>query len=165
MDGKRVKAIIFDLDNTLIETRRAGEVAVRKVIMSHLSQTFQDNLNSLNWSELLLNKYSAIFNLIVKSLLSLSWKLMADCAAFKSHGKEIDSAFQPFDFLLFNWMCCFLTSHQNDRVERRCEYFILIINFSLFQSRPDTFLWNPEFLHFERCRQHLWALSVLALTV
>lgn len=33
MDGKRVKAIIFDLDNTLIETRWAGEVAIQKVIM------------------------------------------------------------------------------------------------------------------------------------
>lgn len=33
MEGKGVKAIIFDLDNTLIETRRAGEVAVQKVIM------------------------------------------------------------------------------------------------------------------------------------
>lgn len=33
MNKKRVKAIIFDLDNTLIETRRAGEVAIQKVIM------------------------------------------------------------------------------------------------------------------------------------
>lgn len=33
MDEKRVKAIIFDLDNTLIETRWAGEVAIQKVIM------------------------------------------------------------------------------------------------------------------------------------
>lgn len=33
MNNKRVKAIIFDLDNTLIETRRAGEVAIQKVIM------------------------------------------------------------------------------------------------------------------------------------
>ncbi|TNM99661.1 hypothetical protein fugu_012694 [Takifugu bimaculatus] len=30
MEEKRVKAIIFDLDNTLIETRRAGEVAIQK---------------------------------------------------------------------------------------------------------------------------------------
>lgn len=33
MDKKRVKAIIFDLDNTLIETRCADEVAIQKVIM------------------------------------------------------------------------------------------------------------------------------------
>lgn len=33
MDGKLVKAILFDLDNTLIETRRAGDVAIQKVIM------------------------------------------------------------------------------------------------------------------------------------
>lgn len=33
MDEKRVRAIIFDLDNTLIETRWAGEVAIQKVIM------------------------------------------------------------------------------------------------------------------------------------
>lgn len=31
MDGKKVKAIIFDLDNTLIETGRAGDVALQKV--------------------------------------------------------------------------------------------------------------------------------------
>ncbi|XP_070696978.1 N-acylneuraminate-9-phosphatase [Pempheris klunzingeri] len=30
MDGKAVKAVLFDLDNTLIETRRAGGVAIRK---------------------------------------------------------------------------------------------------------------------------------------
>ncbi|XP_061601036.1 N-acylneuraminate-9-phosphatase [Cololabis saira] len=30
MDGKAVKAILFDLDNTLIETRQAGEVAIQK---------------------------------------------------------------------------------------------------------------------------------------
>lgn len=33
MEERRVKAIIFDLDNTLIETRRAGEVAIQKVRM------------------------------------------------------------------------------------------------------------------------------------
>lgn len=33
MDGKKVKAIIFDLDNTLIETGRAGNVALQKVFM------------------------------------------------------------------------------------------------------------------------------------
>lgn len=32
MDGKIVKAIIFDLDNTLIDTGRAGDVALQKVI-------------------------------------------------------------------------------------------------------------------------------------
>lgn len=31
MEGKKVKAIIFDLDNTLIETGRAGDVALQKV--------------------------------------------------------------------------------------------------------------------------------------
>lgn len=31
MDRKAVKALIFDLDNTLIETKRAGEVAIQKV--------------------------------------------------------------------------------------------------------------------------------------
>lgn len=31
-DGMAVKAILFDLDNTLIETSRAGEVALKKVI-------------------------------------------------------------------------------------------------------------------------------------
>lgn len=40
MDEKRVKAILFDLDNTLIETRWAGEVAIQKVIMSHLNLHF-----------------------------------------------------------------------------------------------------------------------------
>ncbi|KAM6916224.1 N-acylneuraminate-9-phosphatase [Xenentodon cancila] len=30
MDGKAVKAILFDLDNTLIETRQAGGVAIQK---------------------------------------------------------------------------------------------------------------------------------------
>ncbi|XP_008302999.1 N-acylneuraminate-9-phosphatase [Stegastes partitus] len=30
MDGRAVKAILFDLDNTLIETRRAGAVAIQK---------------------------------------------------------------------------------------------------------------------------------------
>lgn len=40
MEEKRVKAIIFDLDNTLIETRRAGEVAIQKVIMWHLNVRF-----------------------------------------------------------------------------------------------------------------------------
>lgn len=34
MDNKRVKAILFDLDNTLIETSRAGEVAIKKVMES-----------------------------------------------------------------------------------------------------------------------------------
>lgn len=32
MEDKSVKAVIFDLDNTLIETSRAGEAALRKVI-------------------------------------------------------------------------------------------------------------------------------------
>lgn len=32
MDGRAVKAILFDLDNTLIETSRAGGVAIQKVI-------------------------------------------------------------------------------------------------------------------------------------
>lgn len=32
MEGKAVKAILFDLDDTLIETSRAGEVALQKVI-------------------------------------------------------------------------------------------------------------------------------------
>lgn len=32
MDGRVVKAILFDLDNTLIETSRAGGVAIQKVI-------------------------------------------------------------------------------------------------------------------------------------
>lgn len=31
-DDMAVKAILFDLDNTLIETSRAGEVALKKVI-------------------------------------------------------------------------------------------------------------------------------------
>lgn len=37
MDGEAVKAIIFDLDNTLIETSRAGEEAIQKVIKSGYS--------------------------------------------------------------------------------------------------------------------------------
>lgn len=36
MDGKAVKAILFDLDNTLIETSRAGRVAIQKVIKSDI---------------------------------------------------------------------------------------------------------------------------------
>lgn len=35
MDGKIVKAIIFDLDNTLIDTGRAGDVALQKVIFRY----------------------------------------------------------------------------------------------------------------------------------
>lgn len=34
MDGKSVKAIIFDLDNTLIKTREAGDAAIQKVMTS-----------------------------------------------------------------------------------------------------------------------------------
>lgn len=37
MDGKSVKVILFDLDNTLIETSRAGGVAMQKVINSSCS--------------------------------------------------------------------------------------------------------------------------------
>lgn len=32
MDDKAVRAILFDLDDTLIETSRAGGVAIQKVI-------------------------------------------------------------------------------------------------------------------------------------
>uniref|UniRef100_A0A3Q4B0V3 Uncharacterized protein n=1 Tax=Mola mola TaxID=94237 RepID=A0A3Q4B0V3_MOLML len=39
MDGKTVKAIIFDLDNTLIETSRASEVAIQKVMTELLKST------------------------------------------------------------------------------------------------------------------------------
>ncbi|XP_040905965.1 N-acylneuraminate-9-phosphatase [Toxotes jaculatrix] len=38
MDGKNVKGILFDLDNTLIETSRAGEVAIQKT-SEHLKTT------------------------------------------------------------------------------------------------------------------------------
>lgn len=40
MDGKIVKAIIFDLDNTLIDTGRAGDVALQKVIFRYFVCTF-----------------------------------------------------------------------------------------------------------------------------
>lgn len=40
MDGKTVKAIIFDLDNTLIDTGRAGDVALQKVIFRYFVCSF-----------------------------------------------------------------------------------------------------------------------------
>lgn len=48
MDGKIVKAIIFDLDNTLIDTGRAGDVALQKVIFFlYFVCTFQSRANVL----------------------------------------------------------------------------------------------------------------------
>ena len=41
MDSNTVKAILFDLDNTLIETSRAGGQAIQKV---RLSKDYTDNL-------------------------------------------------------------------------------------------------------------------------